>query len=266
MFASQVEYSAHTFENLTDLGLSLKHPDLLEGTIQFPLRLLAPTLQILRIADWSGAFDLFALFNTPDSSVPFPNLKSLILDFADPTTDLLPIPSLQSFYGFILAHSCRLEHLHMDLTTSFYPVHVQCVGEWLDELVNTNIQFPSLQTLLLFPSPSQIGLFSFLTLIQRTVPTLSSLTIPPRYWSSEEVDQLLDVLTEVQVHGIKERQSKLKTLRIHVRHLSVPLLDLLARKLPQLESLTLIILEMQVRFFPIFNSQLCINVLLGFIL
>lgn len=254
MFASQVP-SAHAFENLTNLSLSLfdwEHSGLLEGT--FPLRLLAPALHTLQIANWSGILDPFIYFNT----LTFLNLKSLIIIFAIPPTAPFPKSSLQSLHRFILAHSNDLQHLNMNLTASLNPVHVEHLGAWLVDLVNTSVQFPSLQTLRLFSTSTQICLSTLIVLIQRTAPTLSSLNFPI-YLTSEEVDRLLDALTEVQVQGANGRQSKLKTLIIHVTLLSVPFLDLLARKLPQLEFLTLFITEIigsdQVRFFFLPYSQ-----------
>jgi len=159
-------------------------------------------------------------------------------------------------------------HVFIDLTKSLS----EDVGVWLAELLNTNIQFPSLQSLLLYSSSSQIGQSALLTLVQRTIPTLTSLTIPYRYLTTEEVNQLLDVLTGGGVFGQtmraatglirNERRSKLKALNMNIFQLSVPFLELLALKLPQLESLKLVVSEIvgsgQVRFFlSFFHKSLC---------
>jgi len=271
MFASQLEYSAYTFENLADLSITLwdsELPGLLEGT--FPLSLLAPTLQTLHIAtNWSGILDIFASFNTLDPSVPFPNLKFLHLFFASTSTVPFSKSLLQSFHRLILAHNNNLQDLYVSNVTLIPNlVADEWLGAWLAELVNNNTQFPSLEELQLYPSDTRTGLSALLTLIQRTVPTLSSLTIFDRYLTSEEVNQLLDVLAgggvlvQTMATGLirNKRQSKLKALIVHITQLSVPLLDLLARKLPQLESLSLFVSEIvgseQVRyfFFPNFNS------------
>lgn len=157
-------------------------------------------------------------------------------------------------------------HIFIDLTKS----PSEDVGAWLAELLNTIIRFPSLQTLLLYSSSSQIGQSALLTLVQRTASTLSSLTIPYRYLTNEEVYQLLDVLTEggvqiVTATGLitNSRQSKLKALNMNIFQLSVPFLDLLALKLPHLESLTLVVSEIvgsgkvpfYFPFFPTFNPN-----------
>ena len=267
MFTSLGEYSAHTtpFRNLTELDLSLGYREHLgffkEPPIQPNLSLtlvpflqsFAPTLRLLRVSNWSETLDLFTHFNALnqfDSSVPVPNLKSLFL-YLPGVSVSSPRSSFQSLRRFLLTHSNGLQLLHLTITRPHLNPGVdKLLGAWLAELVNNNIQFPCIQTLQLYPSISQIGLSALLALIKRTSSTLYSLTIPNRYLTGEEVGQLLDALTEGEVQVpttsmviTTPRTSKLRVLSISINHLSVPFLELLAHKLPQLERLSLRVSE-----------------------
>ena len=98
---------------------------------------------------------------------------------------------------------------------------------WPAEWTNINSPSPSLQALDIYPPTSQPALSALLTLIKRTASTLSSLSTSNRY--------------EIQLQGttIKQEQGKLKSLCMGITRLSVPFLDLLSRKFPQLEKLSL---------------------------
>jgi hypothetical protein len=144
------------------------------------------------------------------------------------------------------------------------------LGTWLADLVNSVPQdsatkcssfFPNLKTLDIYPSTTSAGLSALLVIIKRTAPTLSSLTIRDRYLTREETHQVLDVLTEGQGEArngvpaqIPPLPTTLKSLRMNITHLSVSFLDLLARKLPQLQNLWLSVSEIvgsdEVPFFP----------------
>jgi len=263
------EHTAHylPFQNLTHLALGLIDLRLLDpfsSHTEIPvtsnevapfLLFLAPTLQSLRI---TTSFDLSPLFDAltqPSPSPTFPNLKSLFLIF-------LPSPSTQStpqfLRRFLVTHNNTLQHLHLRLEMNrIRPTTLDTpLDAWLAELVNINSPFPSLQTLDIYPLYTQSSLFALLTLLKRTAPTLSSLSISSRYLTADEARQVLDALTE-RGHGtqvrIKQEQGKLKSLCMDITHLSVPFLDLLSRKLPHLEKLALRVSEVvgsdQVSFF-----------------
>ena len=258
MIASLINYSTHytPFENLTELDLSLGYRDdlgIFENDSQISLsqpdlslslvpilRSVAPTLRRLHFSNWLGTLDLFDLFNNlnqSDSSLPLPNLQSLFISVSIAAVSI-PQYSLQSLDRFLIAHSNNLLHLHLThILPPSHPVVNELLGAWLTKLVNSNIQFPSLQTLQLHPPTSKKGISALMTLIKRTAATLSSLIIPSHYLASEEIDQLLDELTTT------EGSSKLKILEMSITHLSVSFLDLLARRLPQLESLILDVTE-----------------------
>ncbi len=129
-----------------------------------------------------------------------------------------------------------------------YPDDEEPLGAWLADLVNDNVHLPSLQTLDIYPSNTQTGLSALLGLIKLTVPTLSSLIVSGRWLKPEMVNQVIDALTEA------EGQPKmLKSLNLNVTVLSVPFLELLARKLPLLEKLTLS------SFGTVGSGQVCLS-------
>jgi hypothetical protein len=108
------------------------------------------------------------------------------------------------------------------------------LAAWLADFVNDNVHFPSLQTLDIYPSKTQTGRSAFLSLIKTTLPTLSSLIVSGLWLKFGMVKEVIAALTEC------EGQPKtLKSLTLNITNLSVPLLELIARKLPQLEKLTL---------------------------
>jgi hypothetical protein len=323
MFASLAEYSApqckteRSFGNLTEFNLELINcqilhdfdagltlptinaPDSILSLAQFVLS-LSPSLQLIRIWNWSTTLDLSLFFShlshpLPDSPslVPFPNLKSLLLILPF-NTSLQSSP--ESLHRFLLAQSTTLLRLQMRLKmrrVQLDPSMEEPLGTWLTHLVDNVVHdsdndpmfvpslfFPNLQTIDIYPSATTAGLSALLTLIKRTAPTLTSLTIRDRYLTLEEAKRVLNVFTEgegevkvgygVQVQspamtqatkgGTKTRnEGSLKCLRMNITHLTVPFLDLLARTLPQLQNLWLSVSDIvgsdQVRSFPFLSFE-----------
>ena len=235
-FASLDSYLVHNttpFENLTKFSLKLDAFRMRLTESSLPLvpffRFLPPTLQHLNIVNLSFTLDLSVLFNFLSESACYLKLVSLELEFTfNPSFQY----SCQSIRRFLLIHSNNLQLLKLHVTTR----DQEHLGAWLATLTNTEFQFSSLQTLEISPSTSQTGLSAVLVLIKRTAPTLSALWIDFRALTFEETEQVIDALTEGGATA-EEDPRKLKTLGIEITQLSVPFLDLLARKLPQLEEL-----------------------------
>ena len=196
------------------------------------------TLQSLCIYNWSNTIDLAPLF---DSLIFLPSLNSIFLSGHVDT----PLPSsLKSLHRFIHAHKTNLVHLSLAFPAS--TSDETRLGSWLVKFVEEDYHFPALQALMIYPFNLQICLSAVLTLIKRNAPTLSTLIIPNHYLTLEEAKQVFDALTEsseelqVQVMIPPKKSlspSKLKILRLNTKHLSVSLLELLARKFPKLENL-----------------------------
>ena len=299
MFALLGEYSnpqrkpENSFGNLTELNLELINRQLLHfvtslspaaintpnsvlGLAQFVLS-LSPSLELLRIWNWSTTLDLSLFFSylfqpLPGSSplIPFPKLKSLLLILPF-NTSLQSSP--ESLHRFLLTHSNTLQHLQLRLKmkrAQLDPDMEEPLGTWLSHLVDDAAYdptirpppspfFPNLQTLDIYPTATPAGLSALLTMIKRTAPTLSSLTIRDRYLTREEAKQVLDALTEgdegqvrvgfrAQAQPTKTREgviepANLKSLRMNITHLTVHFLDILAQALPQLQSLWLSVSE-----------------------
>ena len=249
VFAFIQKYCTHKtpFENLTKLSLELHRAfdndtQMESLNLEFFLRSLAPTLQSLQIINRSFQLDLsplFSAFSQHDSPVFFPNLKSLSLHHS---SFLTPCQSLCHF----LRNNNHLQHLHLNMTPPFSYRKSDPWCEWLIELVN-DASFPSLQSLDIYPSNNQAGRSAVLTLIKRTALTLSSLKLFGHCMPRHIADQMVNALTELEVH-------QLKSLSLNVTGLSVSFLDLLARNLPQLEGLFLWTLQVvgrgKVCFFP----------------
>jgi len=236
MFASIQEYCTHEspFDNLTKLTLAL-HPIEDDGLVESSfilgpfLRSLAPTLQSLTVENRFSLelSHLFDALSKPDSLVLFPKLTSVSLYLLFSKSFQTPLQSLCHF----LRTNNHLQHLHLDMTSVVHPEGDELLGVWLADLVSDNIHLPSLQTLDICPPDTQTGISALLSLIKLTVPTLSSLRI--RGWFKPGVvNQMIDALTEC------EGQPKmLKSLILDITELSVPCLELVARKLPHLEKL-----------------------------
>lgn len=263
MFASIQDYCAHKspFENLTKLTLELDAVDddedpQLESSLPLEpfLRSLTLTLQSLMITNKSFTLDLSPLFNAlskHDSPVLFPNLTSLSLSLHFDTSFRT---SPQSLRHFLRTHN-HLQHLYLDMSLpSPFPEDEEPLGVWLVDLVNDNVHFPSLQTLDVYPSNTETGLSALLSLIKLTIPTLSSLIVSGRWLKPEMANQVIDALTEC------EGQPKmLRSLDLNITELSVSFLELVARKLPQLEKLSLSSFQVvgsgQVCFFLNLSTQ-----------
>ncbi len=244
MFASLApslaEYSAHNtpFENLTELHLIQTDPiseyaefssTQTDSSLRLApfLRTLTSTLQVLNISNGEQSrhtpffiFDAFSeLLSQSDYPVTFPSLKSLRLAFSrvyQPTQN-----------------------------------EVEQLDAWFAALVGNNPQFFSLQTLNIeVPPTTPTGLSAMITLIKRTAHTLSELRISRCLLTHVQAEQVINALTEdeVQLQAMitispKEESRALKSLSMELTHLSVSFLDLLARKLPQLEKLSLDLAE-----------------------
>jgi len=240
MFSSIQQYCAHEspFDNLTKLTLELCGVDgpQLEASLALEpfLQFLAPTLQSLKVTSMTFTLDLSPLFNAlskPGSAVLFSNLMSLSL-YLPFNTSFRAFP--QSLRHFLRTNN-HLQHLQLDMTIPLpYPVDEEPLGAWLAGLVNDDVYFPSLQTLDIYPSNTQTGLSAFLSFIKLTVPTLTSLTVSGLWLNPGMANQVINALTEC------EGQPKmLKSLTLKLIELSVPFLELVARKLPHLKKLTL---------------------------
>jgi len=198
---------------------------------------LAPTLRCLSIKAEVTLGPLFNALTHSNSSVSFPNLKSLLLTF---------IPSItaqtdpQFLRDFLLSHNENLQRLYVKFET-FRMRQTTSIGdgseEWFTDLANSNYPFPTLKALEIY---TQARLSYVLPILRRTASTLSSLTLCDRYLTDEEGEQVLDVLTVQDGQATKKEEPiPLKRLCIDIFQLNVPFLDLLAFKLPQLEELTL---------------------------
>jgi len=158
----------------------------------------------------------------------------------------------QSLRHFLRINN-HLQHLQLDMTIPLpYPVDEEPLGAWLADLVNDNVHFPSLQTLNIYPSNTETGLSAFLNLIKLTVPTLTSLTVSGLWLNPGMATQVIDALTEC------EGQPKmLKSLTLKLTELSVPLLELVARKLPKTDFVALPSRRFRqgLLFFISFNSR-----------
>lgn len=240
MFASIREYCTHKtlFENLTKLSLELHRAidndtQKKESSLSLEplLRSLGPTLQSLRIINFSFTLDLsplFTAFSQHDFPILFPNLKSFSLHLHFNTSFRT---SPQSFRHF-LRNNNHLQNLHLDMSISHsYRENEEPLGAWLIDLAN-NVPFPSLQSLDIYPSDTQTGRSAVLTLIKRTAPTLSSLKVSGHCLLPHMANQMINAFTEHKVQ-------QLKSLSLHITELSVAFLDLLARNLPQMEKLSL---------------------------
>ena len=267
-FASLGE-SAHKtpFENLTELNLTESSPNSdynpntqTNSFLEALLRSLAPNLQILHIySHWSALkpsplFDALLLplpqYDTP--GVFFPNLKSLFVSF-NSTTSFRSFS--RSLHYFLLSHN-NLQHLYLDIQYLWRNFNdEECLGERLADLLNCD-QYPSFQSLTIYPTTSQAGLSAVLTLIRRNARTLSSLKILDRYLTFEEAKQVVDALTASQVQvqvstmtammttpTTEQEPKKLKSLSMNITRLSVSFLDFLAHNFPQLDSLSLMVNE-----------------------
>ena len=254
-FAGLGDYLGHTapFETLTKFSLILDSLHWHKVECSLPLipifRSLAPTLQHLFILNLSFNLDLSSLFNFLSESTCYPKLTSFELEFTiDPSFQY----SCQSILRFLLTHNNNLQLLDLQVATT----DQKHLDTWLANLANAEFQFSSLQTLGVSPSMSQTGLSAVLALIKRTAPTLLALWIDSRTLTFEEVEQVVDALTEgeVQFSTTTRIPRRLKSLSLRITQLSVPFLDLLARKLPQLEELELLTSKIvgsdQVRFLP----------------
>lgn len=248
--ASLGEHSARTtpFENLTEFSLILDQSSFFNPQIVQSSLLLEPffcslpaTLQRLKILSLCYALDFSSLFDALSKSACYPKLTSLQLHF---NFCLSFRSSCQSVRHFLLTHNNNLQHLDLYFCTSG-SMDGEHLGGWLTNLANNEFQFSSLKTLDIDPSTSQTSLSAVLALIKLTAPTLSELSIGSRTLTFEEVKQVVDALTEdgVQFQAMTTRitgEFNLKSLTMQIAQLSVPFLDLLARKLPRLEELNLI--------------------------
>ena len=225
------------FKRLTKLSLELRDindsSDQIESSftlIPFFLS-LGPTLELMHIKN-NSEVDLSPLFDglsKPTSSIPFPKLRSFKLE-----TQTIESNSLHSF---LLPHYCNLHHIKMRFRKA------EAMDAWLTDFAKSNSRLLSLQTIHLNPATSQAGLSSLLTVIKSTSLTLSSLTILGlRLWTHEEAMQVIYALAEgdLPVQTLpRTPRSEFRFLKMTISHLSVPFLNLLAGKLPQLEELIL---------------------------
>ncbi len=233
-FAALMENSPHerSFESLMELSLHLKDYQDTNRSIDDPnihsltrfFLSLGPTLQLLKI-DNTSMFNLSPLFNTlsqQGSPAFFPNLNSFFL-----ATEAVEPYAL---HRFLLPHYINLQHFQLKVNDP------EAMDAWLNEFANSDSQVRSLQTLKIFIS-TQAGAFALRALIKRTSSTLSSLVIIGQYfWTHEEATQMIYALAPAEA-----TQMDLRSLQISIAHLSVPFLDLLAGKIPQLEKLVLCI-------------------------
>lgn len=253
VIAALVEYCAHErpFKSLTELNFHLYWSDTqtISSLSLAPFVLsLAPTLQALRIWSTGRIIDFSPFFNAlsePRSSspIPFSNLKSVLLNF-DFDVSLRSIP--QSLHRFLLTHNNNLQNLEIDVHS------FDGLDTWLAELVNNNSRFLSLQTLVINPSKTQKGRSAVLTLLKRAASTLSSLTILGPHLTLGNATEMILALTEgeVQIQAAvaattktEKEPKKLESLSLNVLCLTVPFLELLAQKLPELKELSLRVLE-----------------------
>ena len=240
--ASLGEYSARTtpFENLTEFNLLLDQSFISPHLIQSSLQLvpffhsLPPSLQLLKITSLCYVLDFSSLFDTLSQSACYPKLTSLELQFNFYESFQ---NSCQAIHRFLLTYNNNLQNLVIGVF-AMGTEDGEHLGGWLATLATNEFQFSSLQKLDINPSGSETGLSAVLVLIKRTAPTLSSLRIGSRSLTFEQVKQVVDALTEDGAQ-FEATTTKLKSLVIKINQLSVPFLDLLARKLPRLEELML---------------------------
>ncbi len=218
------------FENLTTLRLKLVmvNPNAQTNSslmLTSFLRSVSPTLQLLHIDYISSLeLDLSAVFNdlsqsNSESSIIIPNFKSLSL-ILNPATSL---PSLRSLRCFLFTYHDILHHLVLKLHVGDFDGDPdEPLGQWLFDLAD-NCQFSSLETLDIYPTKTQTGLSALLTLIKRTAPTLSSLTIYDRCLTPKEAHQVIDALSD-QVKALT-KASCLRSLSMDITNLSVSTLD-----------------------------------------
>jgi hypothetical protein len=175
--------------------------------------------------------DFFSVFYgliISTSPVAFPKLTSFRLD-----TEAIECVALHSF---LLPLYGNLQHIRI------YMRKEECMDAWLAEFAKSKAQLRSLQSIHLNPG-TKVSLSFLLTLIKSTSVSLSSFTIlGRRLWTREEAMQVIGSFPRGDL-PFQTLESELRSLRITVNDLSLPFLDLLARRLPRLEKLALCVYQ-----------------------
>jgi hypothetical protein len=224
-FESLVELSLHLIDHQDVDGITQDTQN--ESLLLKPFFLsLGPTLQLLKIESLSmlNLSPLFISLSQPVNPALFPNLKSFFLS--------IEAVEPYALHHFLLPHYFNLQHIQLRI------LNPEAMDAWLNEFITSESQLPSLQTLKIFLS-TNAGTSPILSLIKRTSPTLSSLVlVGQRFWSHEEATQIICALARATP---RTAPGDLRSLQISIAYLSVPILDLLAGQLPQLEKLVLCI-------------------------
>jgi hypothetical protein len=201
---------------------------ILVGSVAPFINSLAPQLQSLKM--WSlWTLDLSPLFA---HLTVFPHLSNFHL--RAPFNKAFPDPT--GLTRLLQSNSASLKKVELRLNPSgsvMDPTSEERLGQWM----LSHNEFPSiladLDFLRIFPTTLRSGFDALVMYTQRSADTLTTLAVKDRYLDLNEVATLI---LPVSHRGANQG---LRFLRLNVRRWSVELFELLASKLPGLQSLSL---------------------------
>ncbi|KAM6490563.1 hypothetical protein JOM56_013906 [Amanita muscaria] len=214
-----MEFIHHSQEDTARGGLSLA-----QDIAPF-LNILAPQLQSFRLWCW-GKFDLSAFLK---SLKPFPHLNGVSVrghfdnafqnDGSGMTIFLRQMPALRNLELRLNPQRAGLE-----------PETERPLAQYLISCTSDAQLFRNLQSLQIYPTNRPEGINIILNSIERSLYSLTSLTVRDRYLDLEEVARVIPALKNC---------TELLYLRMNLRTLDIDIFDMLSKCLPHLRQLSL---------------------------
>ncbi|KAJ7104068.1 hypothetical protein B0H15DRAFT_808311 [Mycena belliarum] len=189
---------------------------------------LAPHLQSLSIWSWS-TLDLSALFLNLRI---FPQLR----DFHLRASFNKAFPNPSGLTKLLEDNATSLQSVALRLNpagSAMDPTSERSLGEWFASHETHSAVLANLKYLGMYPTTTGRGFDALVMYAQRSADTLTSLAVKDRYLDLDEVEALIAPVAH------RHPDDGLQSLRINVRVWSAELFELLAAKLPGLQSLAL---------------------------
>ncbi|KAJ7593306.1 hypothetical protein C8J56DRAFT_930776 [Mycena floridula] len=194
------------------------------------LNSLSAHLEQLKIACWGG-LDLSALFSQLTAF-------SRLCNFSLRTSFNVALKDPSGFTRFLVSHSSGLESLDLRLNPTGHnppqPERDIPLADFLLATVAKECNSSKLQHLQIYPTVLASGFDAVILIINQSAG-LRRLAVRDRYLVSDEISDLAIALSSNVVN--------LVSLRLNIRTLNVELFDILAQNLPELQSLSLFVYE-----------------------
>ena len=203
----------------------------LEQTIAPFVDSLAPQLRRLSISPWAGQPILSPLFANILSE--FPLLSHFTMRGAPFQTFA---QDRSAFTSFLKRQSATIRAVDLVFGPTYVPaynIHERHAVEWMEEVGTDETILAGLETLQMCPTSLPEGFRAFLSFIQHSVNTLTSLAIRYRTLSHQEITEVVTIFSH---HSLNPR---LVSLRLDLSVLEPSLFDLLSFHLPGLRYLSL---------------------------